>query len=107
MVRVSRKLNAEKCKIAVLRRGNINHPPQVIQNNTRICASCNRSINAKILEIELNEECLRLNVMKQKKHGSCIFRYWLVDFVRLFAECRVNIFIIKNIYVPTSARCCF
>ena len=45
--------------------------------------------------------------MKQKRHGSCIFCNWLEDFVRLSAECRVNIFIIKNTYVPESARCCF
>ena len=45
--------------------------------------------------------------MKQKRHGSCIFCNRLEDFVRLFAECRVNIFIIKNIYITESACCCF
>ena len=106
MVRISEELNAQKCQIAILHRGNLNHPSQEIQDNTRICVSCNRSINAK-REVEQNEECLRLNVMKQKRHGSCIFCDRLEDFVRLSAECKVNIFIIKNIYVPESAHCCF
>ena len=35
------------------------------------------------------------------------FEIGLEDFVRLSAECRVNIFIIKNINVLESARCCF
>ena len=73
MVLISEELDAQKYLIAVLCRGNINNPPQEIQDNTRICVSCNRSINAEIREVERNEECLRLNVMKQKRHGFCIF----------------------------------
>ena len=48
MVRISRELDAQKCEITILRRGNLNHPAQEIQDNTRICVSCNRSINAEI-----------------------------------------------------------
>ena len=37
----------QKCQIAILRRGDLNHPPLEIQDKTRICLSCNRSINAE------------------------------------------------------------
>ena len=72
IVRISEELDAQKCQIAILRRGNLNHPPPEIQVKT-LCVSCNRSIKAEIREVEQNEECLRLNVMKQKRHGFCRF----------------------------------
>ena len=46
MVRISEELDAQKCQIAIVRRGNLNHPPQEMQDNIRICVSYNRSINA-------------------------------------------------------------
>ena len=58
-------------------------------------------------EVEQNGECLRLNVIKQKRNGSCIFCNWLEDFVRLSAESRVSILIIKNICVTVSDRYCY
>ena len=100
IVRISEELDAQNWQIAILCRSNFNHPPQEIQDNTCICVSCNRRINAEIREVEQNEECFRLNVMKQRKHGPCIFCNRLEDFVRLSAKCRVNIFTMKNIYVP-------
>ena len=70
MVRISEVLDTQKCQLAILHRGNLNHPPQQIQYNTCISVSCNRNINAEIRVVKQNGECLRLNIMKQKKHGS-------------------------------------
>ena len=51
MMRLSEELDSQKYQIAILLCGNLNQPPQEIQDSTRICVSCNRSNNAKIHEV--------------------------------------------------------
>ncbi|EZA55665.1 hypothetical protein X777_04307 [Ooceraea biroi] len=106
MTNISGDENEQKRQIAIRRRSDLNHPPQQIQDNSCICLNCNRSINTEIDELVRDSEYLQLNVVKQTKNSSCIFCNQLQDLRKLSVKCRVKVFIIKNIYIPESTRCC-
>lgn len=106
MVRIAGDINEQKQQIAIHRRDNLNLPALEIQENTRLCFNCNRLINYEIQELAQNPESLRLNVLRQTRNSSCLICDNLENLHRLSLACRVNIFVLKNIYVPESVRCC-
>lgn len=106
MVSISGNENELKRQIAIRRREDVNLPPRDIEANCRICLNCNRTVNAEIDELARDPDCLKLNVLKQTTNNSCMFCNGLHNLSRLSVECRVKVFIIKNIYIPESARCC-
>lgn len=107
MTNISENKNEQKYQIAIRRRSDLNHLPQELQDHSRICLNCNRSINTEINELTRDPECLWLNVEKQKINSSCIFCNQLQDLRKYSIKCKVNVFIIKNIYIPESIHCCF
>ena len=98
--------NEQKREIAVRRRSNLNSPLQVLNDIDRICFNCNKSINSEIQDVANNPDCLRLNVLHQTDSSSCLFCNRVKDTSRLSINCRVKIFVAKNIFVPDSCRCC-
>lgn len=106
MVHISGDANGHKREIAIGRRNDLNHPAQEIDVNTRICFNCNRNINQEIEDLEGDPECIRLNVLRQTRNQSCLFCNGAENVIRLSVESRVQIFILRNIYVPSSVRTC-
>ncbi|KYN18648.1 hypothetical protein ALC57_09030 [Trachymyrmex cornetzi] len=88
------------------RRDTRNLPDVNVDENTRICSNCNRSIIEEIRQVELNPECLRLNVLAQTSWKTCLFCNAANNLHRLSVSSRVNVFVIRNIYIPEEVRCC-
>lgn len=105
MVRINEDINANKCEIAIRRREAKGLLPLIITDVTRICMHCNQSITSEIEELERDPACLRLNVLKQTSSHTCVICN-AGNVQRLSIACRINVFIIKNIYVPEYTRSC-
>jgi len=103
MTNISGDENEQKRQIAIRRRSDFDHPPQEVQNNSRICLNCNRSINTEIDELERDPECLQLNVVKQKRNSSCIFCNQLQNLRKLSVECRISLYYKKYIYARINS----
>lgn len=65
LARINRDEEAAKREIAIRRREEFNRPPLLINNRTRICLNCNRSVQEELLLIERDPACLRSNVLTQ------------------------------------------
>lgn len=98
--------NANKRQIAITRRDELNHPPLALDENSRICLNCNRSIIDEIALIDAEPACLRLNVVTQTASQTCIICNTQNEIHRLSVECRVQVFIKRNIYIPDNVRSC-
>lgn len=95
----------QKRQIAITRRNVNNHPPLEI-NETRLYLNCSRSILNEIAAIEADPAVLRLDVLSQRRNSSCLICNAVGDMRRLSIACRVNIFLVQNIYVPENVRAC-
>lgn len=98
--------NEFKREIAISRRDMQGYPPIPVTNQTRICLNCNKSVLNEITHIELDPACIRLNVLTQTTNNSCMICNSVVNIRRISNECRVDIFISRNIYVPENVRSC-
>lgn len=98
--------NATKREIAITRRNQLGHPPLDITNDSRICLNCNVSIINEIAQIEADPTCIRLNILTQTARQSCFICNAENNIHRLSIECRVQIFIQRNIYIPEGTRSC-
>ncbi|CAG9773134.1 unnamed protein product [Ceutorhynchus assimilis] len=105
MVRLVGDENADKCAIAQQRRLANIRPIIEINELTRICASCNRSIIREINALQRDPACLRLNVLTQSSSHSCLICNSPNE-PRLSTEARVNIFLNRDIYVPEYVKSC-
>lgn len=106
MSRIDGDNNAAKKEIAITRRETFGRPPLLINDQTRICFNCNVSILNEITAIENDPTCLRLNVLTQTSSHSCAICDAVENLQRLTIQCRVNVFVIKNIYISESVRVC-
>lgn len=98
--------NAAKIEIALNRRETFGLPPIPVNDVSRLCINCNRSILEELRILANDPTCLRINVLKQTSNVTCLICNNGNNIQRLSSKCRVNIFICKNIYVPESARAC-
>ncbi|KAJ8954927.1 hypothetical protein NQ314_006996 [Rhamnusium bicolor] len=76
------------------------------QTETRICLNCNVSILNEITAIENDPTYLRLNVLTQTSSHSCAICDAVENLQRLTIQCRVIVFVTKNIYISESVRVC-
>ncbi|XP_011263507.2 uncharacterized protein LOC105255738 [Camponotus floridanus] len=106
LARIDGDDNLNKCEIAISRRDANNRPALDITARTRLCVNCNRSILNEIEAIERDPTCLRLNVLTQTSSHTCMICNQYANIQRLSVECRVNIFVIRNIYIPETTKCC-
>lgn len=93
-------------QVAVYRRNNNELPDLGIDQNTRVCTNCHQSINIEVAEIQADPTCLRLNVMNQRGNRACALCGAENNVIRASLQCRVNIFVQGNIYVPENVRFC-
>lgn len=75
-------------------------------DTSRICFNCNVSIREEMSLIEADPRCLRLNVLRGAQRTRCILCPLELGVTRLSIDCRVNIFVNKDIYIPEGARSC-
>lgn len=98
--------NVAKIEIVFTRRETFGLPPIPMNEVSRLCINCNRSILEELRILANDPTCLRLNVLKQTSNVTCLICNNANNLQRLSLKCRVNIFICKNIYAPESARAC-
>lgn len=98
--------NANKRQIAITRRDELNHPPEALNENSRICINCNRLIIQEMNMMDADPTCLRLNVVRQTASQTCIICNNPNDVQRLSLQCRLQVFIQRNIYIPDNVRSC-
>ena len=98
--------NINKRQIAITRRDELNHPPLGLDENWRLCLNCKWSINNEIDLINADPTCLRLNVLTQRASQTCIICNAQNDIQRLSIQCRIQVFIKRNIYVPDNVSSC-
>ncbi|KAM0727894.1 hypothetical protein ACS0PU_005363 [Formica fusca] len=91
---------------AILRREEYGSQPIEIDDESKICFNCNINIRNDIDEIERDPSCLRLNVITDISNHPCLFCRATNNVRRLPITARVNVFILKNIYIPETTRCC-
>ncbi|XP_071653832.1 uncharacterized protein [Temnothorax longispinosus] len=106
MSRIDGDENADKCEIAIRRRDEFQRPPLAVTDLTRICITCNQSIRNEITEMERDPTCLRLNVLTQTANRTCVICNADADVHRIALECRVNVFVLRNIFIPEDTRSC-
>lgn len=97
---------ANKREIAIYRRDGFQRPPLAVTDLTRICITCNQSICNEITEMERDPTCLRLNVLTQTENRTCMICNADADVRRITLECRVNVFVLRDIFIPDDARSC-
>ena len=100
MSRIYGDENREICKIAVARRDGFERAPQIIEHDTRVCFNCYQSIERKIRIIQENPMSFRLNVLKKTRNNSCFICNGVNDLHRLSIDCKVQAFIMCNIFFP-------
>ncbi|XP_067205331.1 uncharacterized protein [Linepithema humile] len=106
MSRIDTDENANKREIAIRRRDDFQRPPLAVTNLTRICITCNQSIRNEITEMERDNTCLRLNVLTQTANRTCVICNADADVHRITLECRVNVFVLRDIFIPEDVRSC-
>ncbi|XP_033218140.1 uncharacterized protein LOC117173609 [Belonocnema kinseyi] len=99
MARIDGDENVYKCEIAILRRNEVNRPPPNYYEYTRICFNCNQFILNEIAAVERDPSSVRLNVVTQTGSQTCMFCDAEIDIQRLSLECRVDLFVVQNIYI--------
>ncbi|KYN17586.1 hypothetical protein ALC57_10129 [Trachymyrmex cornetzi] len=98
--------NVNKRQIAITRRDEFDHPPLHLDDNSRLCINCNRSIIDEMAMIEADPTCVRLNVLTQTASQTCVICNVQNNVRRLSIQCRVQVFIETNIYIPDNVRSC-
>ncbi|KAJ8930218.1 hypothetical protein NQ314_016994, partial [Rhamnusium bicolor] len=106
MSRIDGDNNAAKKEIATTRRETSGRPPLLINDQTRICFNWNVSILNEITAIENDPTCLRLNVLTQTSSHSCAICDAVENLQKLTIQCRVIVFVTKNIYISECVRVC-
>ena len=105
-MRLTRNFPDEKVRIAVTYRGELQHPPLEINNNSRVCFNCDLLLT-RDLESLANPEHLRLKVLKQRSTDLCMICHQLNNNMhRLSVEARVEVYLDTNIYIPLATRIC-
>lgn len=81
-------------------------PPLDVTDRTRLCLNCNRSILEEIRAVVQDPGCLRLNVVTQTDNGTCLICNAQFDLHQLSMECKANVFISRNIFIPENVKSC-
>ncbi|CAB0030858.1 unnamed protein product [Trichogramma brassicae] len=92
-------------EIAIAWREEFDRAPLVIEEDTRVCFSCYQSI---LREIELMQHpySYKLNVLRQTRNDSCFICNNRHDVQRLALDCKIDVFVRCNIYMPDTVRSC-
>lgn len=98
--------NVDLFQIAIYRREAAGNPQIDIFDDTRVCFNCHNALINDFNQMENNPNCLRLNVLGPVRSRSCIICNAHQNVHRITLACRVNIFVVSNIYVPDFLRIC-
>lgn len=106
MTRIDGEHNAARCELAIIRRNSFERPDLQISHQTRLCITCIRLVNEDLRRIAEDPSCLQLNVLTQTNSKSCLVCNSAVNIHKLSFECRLNVFIVRNIYIPDYVTSC-
>ena len=104
--RESGEENREVCDIAVVRRDGFERAPQMVEPNTRVCFNCYQSIVREIRIIEENPMSVKPNVLNQTRNNSCFICNNVNNLYRLSIDCKVQAFVLCNIFFSETVRSC-
>lgn len=106
MARIDTEEHIVKRDIAIARREAAGRPALEVNVDTRLCINCLRSINNEIRAIENDASCIRLNVLTQTSNATCMFCNAVDGINVLSNDCRVQVYLARDIYIPERVRCC-
>lgn len=106
MVRIDGEDDIDKQEIAELRRQAAGRPPLDILEEIKTCFNCHQAILTDLRTMENNPNYLRLNVLSPATSRACTICNARQNIHRMSMECRVNMFVFSNIYVPLNVRIC-
>lgn len=106
MRRIDREEDVEMRNIAVTRRGAFLRPALDVAERTRLCINCGQSIRREIEAIQQDPDCLRLNVLTQTSSRTCVICEAENDIEKISLECRINVFVVRDIFMPENVRTC-
>ena len=98
--------NDVKRDLAISRCHSEGRPPSEVTAETRICITCNRAIVYEIADVENNPSSVRLNVLSQTRKDRCLICNAQNNLHRPPVNCRVNVFVHSNVYIPDGVRSC-
>lgn len=105
MSRLIGEENIAKRVIAIRFRANLGREHAEINENSRVCISCTNLLTTEI-QLENDPTCTKLNILRTVGCGGCFICNNNQGTQRLSLKSRVDIFVRRNIYAPSSARCC-
>ena len=71
VMRVMKRINIfqqQKIQLCITHREDLKKPPADINVNSRICINCNNILNAAKEDLEHEQDCLRLNILKKTRN---------------------------------------
>ncbi|CAB0027907.1 unnamed protein product, partial [Trichogramma brassicae] len=105
MPRIRADENPQVRDIAVSRRRDLAQVPRVIDEDTRVCFNCHRSIRQEIDLLERDPNCMRVKVLFQGDNNTCCLCRGR-NVARLSLDSKVEIYIQCGIFFPETVRCC-
>lgn len=106
MCRILGDNNLPVQELAVARRDAAGRPQEDINATTRLCFNCNLLIRNEIQALENDPGVLRLNVLTQTSSNTCFICDSRHNIQRVTTDCRVNIYVSTDIFVPDNVRVC-
>ncbi|KAJ8677074.1 hypothetical protein QAD02_012861 [Eretmocerus hayati] len=105
-VRIGGEENVGEAIVCVARRDGRGLPPQEVILDSRICFNCHQSIQIELNVIQGNPSAVRSNVLRQTRNTSCVICNAVHDSQRLSDDCKADVFLQCNIYMPEIVRSC-
>lgn len=95
---------------AVARRNRNNLPPLMYNEAARVCFPCRAILQENVRELEENPNRVRLNMVR----GGCNNRVCFIcrdndnehELHILSKESRMDVYVNRNIFIPSQAKCC-
>lgn len=81
-------------------------PPSPLLPDSRLCFKCERAIQAEIELLEQNPDAIRMNIISRPNRHSCLVCNLRDNVIQISEECRVHIYVNRNIFVPEGAQSC-
>lgn len=102
LLRIGDDENELRRQTSVIRQAELHHEPLELGHESRLCLNCNTGILQEITQLHENPTCL--NVSSQAINSTCVICNAAKNLHRLSIDCRAQIYIDENIYIPPNVR---
>lgn len=104
--RINREADILVREIAITRRDERNLPAIEINDGTRLCINCSRSIRMEIRTMEEDPNFPRYKVLRQRSSHVCFICHTENNLTRLTPRSRIEVFVEVDVYIPSFTKSC-